>query len=91
MGPVGHEPGSAGASGRKHLRASGKSGGAESGADSPKTPCIDPELAKVIDAWPMLPEAIRAGIVAMVKAACGEPGRSARTDHADSDGGKGQE
>ncbi len=29
----------------------------------------DPELAAVIDAWDRLPEAIRAGIVAMVKAA----------------------
>jgi hypothetical protein len=29
----------------------------------------DPELAAVIDAWDRFPEAIRAGIVAMVKAA----------------------
>jgi hypothetical protein len=29
----------------------------------------DPDLAAVIDAWDRLPEAIRAGIVAMVKAA----------------------
>jgi hypothetical protein len=29
----------------------------------------DPDLAAVVDAWPDLPEAIRAGIVAMVKAA----------------------
>jgi hypothetical protein len=29
----------------------------------------DPELAAVIDAWDRLPEAIKAGIVAMVKAA----------------------
>jgi len=29
----------------------------------------DPGLAAVIDAWPELPEAVRAGIVAMVKAA----------------------
>jgi hypothetical protein len=29
----------------------------------------DPDLAAVVAAWPTLPEAIRAGIVAMVKAA----------------------
>jgi len=29
----------------------------------------DPELAAVIDAWDRLPEAVRAGIVAMVKVA----------------------
>jgi hypothetical protein len=30
---------------------------------------MDPDLAAVIDAWDRLPEAVRAGIVAMVKAA----------------------
>jgi hypothetical protein len=29
----------------------------------------DPDLAVVVAAWPSLPEAIRAGILAMVKAA----------------------
>jgi hypothetical protein len=29
----------------------------------------DPDLATVVDAWDRLPEAVRAGIVAMVKAA----------------------
>jgi hypothetical protein len=29
----------------------------------------NPDLAAVVDAWPDLPEAIKAGIVAMVKAA----------------------
>ena len=32
----------------------------------------DPDLAAVVDAWPELPEAIRAGILAMVKAALGQ-------------------
>jgi hypothetical protein len=27
----------------------------------------DPDLAAVVDAWPELPEAIKAGILAMVK------------------------
>jgi len=30
---------------------------------------IDPDLAAVVDAWPDLPEALKAGILAMVKAA----------------------
>jgi hypothetical protein len=34
----------------------------------------DRDLATVVDAWPELPEAIKAGIVAMVKAAPGEGG-----------------
>jgi hypothetical protein len=29
----------------------------------------DPDLAAVVDAWPKLPEALKAGILAMVKAA----------------------
>jgi hypothetical protein len=32
-------------------------------------PSYDPGLAAIIDAWPTLPEPIRAGILAMVKAA----------------------
>jgi len=32
----------------------------------------DPGLAAVVAAWPELPEAIRAGIVAMVRAALGK-------------------
>ncbi len=47
-------------------------GGAESGApDAPnalRRP-NDPSLCRIIDTWPDLPEAIRAGIVAMVRAA----------------------
>jgi hypothetical protein len=31
----------------------------------------DPDLASVVNAWDRLPEAVRAGIVAMVKAAGG--------------------
>jgi hypothetical protein len=27
---------------------------------------LDPELAAVVDAWPALPEAIKAGILAMI-------------------------
>jgi hypothetical protein len=36
--------------------------------ESPKAPTHDPGLAAVIEAWPALPEAIKAGILAMVRA-----------------------
>ena len=44
-------------------------GGAESGAVAAETSSIDPDLQAVIEAWPMLPEAIKAGILAMARAA----------------------
>jgi hypothetical protein len=31
---------------------------------------LDAELAQLIDAWPTLPAALRAGILAMIDAAC---------------------
>jgi hypothetical protein len=37
--------------------------------DLQKSPEIDPDLARLIDAWPTLPDAIRVGILAMVQAA----------------------
>jgi len=33
---------------------------------------MDGDLRRLVDAWPTLPEPIRAGILAMVKAATGE-------------------
>ena len=48
-------------------------GGAKPGApDAPKpanTPALYPDLAEVANAWPTLPPAIRAGILAMIQAA----------------------
>jgi hypothetical protein len=46
-------------------------GVAQSGALDPKNGPIDPALASLIDAWPTLPEPIRAGILAMIRAAGG--------------------
>jgi len=48
-----------------------ESGGAESGALSVPERPIDPDLQRLIDAWPTLPEAVKVGIVAMVEAAKG--------------------
>ena len=45
-----------------------KAGGAQSGA---QTPPFDLDLQQLIDAWPTLPEPVRVGIVAMVRAAKG--------------------
>jgi hypothetical protein len=39
----------------------------------PVFPPNDPDLAAVVTAWPTLPDAIRAGILAMVKVARGRP------------------
>jgi hypothetical protein len=40
---------------------------AESSALLPGSTPIDHELQRVLNAWPMLPEAIRAGILAMIQ------------------------
>jgi hypothetical protein len=49
-------------------------GGAKSGAPAMHSPAIEPDLAVLIDAWPALPAAVPAGIVAMVKAATAQGG-----------------
>ncbi len=42
--------------------------GADSGADPVNSLQIDPDLQRLIDSWPNLPEAVKAGIAAMVNA-----------------------
>jgi len=42
---------------------------AKSSATEPETVPIAPDLATVVEAWPKLPQAIRAGILAMIRAA----------------------
>lgn len=46
-------------------------GGAPDGAQGSESAPVAPELAVVVDSWLDLPAAVRAGIVAMVKAAQG--------------------
>jgi hypothetical protein len=36
--------------------------------ETPKCPEIAPDLARLIDAWPTLPAALKAGILAMIDA-----------------------
>jgi hypothetical protein len=43
--------------------------GAECGALEAREAILDPGLQAVVDAWQALPEAIRAGILAMIRAA----------------------
>jgi hypothetical protein len=43
--------------------------GAECGALGAQNAPLDPDLAAVVDAWHKLPDAIKAGILAMVTAA----------------------
>ena len=47
-------------------------GGGEGPSRFPSTPVqIDPDLTAVVDSWSRLPEAVRAGILAMVRASHG--------------------
>ena len=70
MTPAGFEPAGASPCGDKDLRNRPARSGAVSGAvPVEKPPAGDPDLAQVITAWPTLPDAVKAGIVAMVKAA----------------------
>lgn len=46
-------------------------GGAESGALRPAVANLTPDLVDLIDAWPRLPDALKAGILAMVRGAGG--------------------
>jgi hypothetical protein len=47
---------------------SGEAGAAKSAVDRCPPVPADADLAAVVEAWPVLPEPIRAGILAMVKA-----------------------
>ena len=47
----------------------------ESGTVDGEKAHIGPDLAKVIEAWPQLPDAIRSAILTLVRAAVGDKGR----------------
>jgi len=49
--------------------------GANEAAQETKLERLSPDLQALIDAWPALPDAIKAGILAMVRAAGGGQGR----------------
>ena len=75
MGGTGLEPVSASGLSDKDLRQVPDAFGTESGTLQGETGMFPPDLAEVIDAWPALPEAIKAGILATVKAAGGITGQ----------------
>jgi len=60
--------------GRSSAEGAGKTGTYDTGGNTPSVSASvstpeDPELAAIVAAWPTLPSAMRAGVVAMVKAA----------------------
>ena len=71
MGRTGLEPVDATGDSDRHLRKQGQGGGAGSGAESADSVHFGPDLQRVIDAWPRLPEAVRAGVLAMITATKG--------------------
>ncbi len=73
LGDTGLEPPSLTDSADNHLQKSALQGGAESGAVEDGSHVIDPDLLRVIDAWPELPAPIRSGILAMIQAAGEHP------------------
>ena len=62
--------------------------GTESGTLQDETGTVDPDLAVVVEAWPNLPEAVQADILAMARAAGGDaagavPSRGHKTTSVD--------
>ena len=68
MGVTGLERGSVTSCEDKHLQNPGHGGAAKPGAFDRESTATGPDLQTVVDAWPTLPEPVRAGIVAMVRA-----------------------
>ena len=68
LGRTGLERGNVTDHNSKGLQNSSNSSGAESGASSPDSVQSDPNLQMLIDAWPDLPDAIKSGIIATVRA-----------------------
>ena len=70
--PTGFEPVSVSGDEGRTCTKKDSAGVADLYANQPDSTVIDPDLATVVRAWPGLPEATRAGIVAMVRAATGD-------------------
>jgi hypothetical protein len=66
--PTGFERVSTTAIPAKDLSQTAPSSAAKSGAILTETDFSDQRLCELVSAWPMLPEPVRAGIIAMVKA-----------------------
>jgi hypothetical protein len=64
---VGLESDSASADCKTKLRQPASFSGAAEGAFDGKTADFDPDLARVVNAWPSLPEHVRAAILALVR------------------------
>ena len=69
VGQFGREQSNKAGCEHKAPQESANGGAAKSASYADDSDSIDPDLAAVIDAWPKLPKAVRAGIVAMVQAA----------------------
>ena len=72
VGHTGLEPESVSSSKTSHLQNVSDGRAAESGANGDEKPPHDPDLALIIERWEHLPEAVKTGIMAMVKATEGE-------------------
>lgn len=68
MGDTGLEHKSLGTCNDNELEGAVARLGAESGAVAAETPAFDSDLAAVMEAWPNLPDVVRVGIMAMVRA-----------------------
>ena len=58
-------------------------GGAKSDAHDAPTPVRDPDLARIVDCWPKLPEHIKAAIMALAQSAS-KKAQETRNDHSSS-------
>ncbi len=72
MGQSGLEPESVSSCETSHLRNSSECRAAISGANGDEKPPQDPDLTIIIERWEHLPEAVKTGIMAMVKSVKGE-------------------
>ena len=77
FGPLSHNPlvGGSNPSGPIDLRRIASGCAARVAAVGAESASIAPDLEAIIDAWPALPAVVKAGIVAMVRAAGGTTGQ----------------